>query len=543
MADSGGTPLRELFARFTTSFDTKSLMAGAAAVDGLFAKLSGFGRALAGGVIVGAVTAFTNNVIHQGDELITTAERLSIATEALQQWRYVADLADVSAEEFTASLRLLQRNVQASIDGGKEQTEGFKKLGLSLEDLKGADLDAILTKAADGFTKLESPIQRTALAQQLFGRGGAALVPLLSKGSEGIAELKQEFLDLGGGLNTETLAAANAADDAFKRLRFGLRSLTANAVTPFIVAATKVVTWLKDVVVWFKRWERGSAIIKASILALVIAAVAAAAPVLIAWAPVILSFLGVAAAIAGILLVLDDLITMFEGGESALGSWIDESFGLGTTAQFIQDLKDAWAAMQPALADAWELFKSVLPTVRDVTDSMKALGDDIAFVVDQFKKLDEAWEGLQKFGHDVLVKLGLADMTADEKKFAHGAEGFGSDQTRTDAQGNRLVPTGQPGEGPLSADARGGFGFFRDFSRFAGERDTNLARAPAIAGGAVTLPEVKIPAPAQGGQTVINNAHVTVAPEAKPDPKLLPMVRRAVSDAFDQNNRELFAGL
>jgi hypothetical protein len=535
------TPLRLLFASFSTTFDGSALTRGAAAVDGLLGKLGKLGAALAGSAIVAGVVSFTRGVIHQGDELITTAERLGLATQALQQWQYVANLADVDAGELSAGFRILQRNIIGATEGGEEQTKAFQKLGLSMADLKGADLDAVLTKAADGFAKLENPIQRTALAQQIFGRGGAALVPLLSKGSAGVQELKDEFIALGGGLNNETLAAANAADDAFKRLRLGMRSLTANAVTPFINGAIRVATWLKDVIVRFKQWERGTAIVKAAIIALTIAAVAAAAPILVAFAPLILTTLAWVAGLTAAVLILDDLINLFTGGESALGSWIDESFGLGTTEKFVQDLKAAWDAMSPALETAWSFFKSLMPTVREVTDSMKALGDDIAFVVDQFKHLDEAFEGLKKFGHDVLVKLGLADMTKDEQKFAHGAEGFGSDQTRTDAQGNRLVPIGQPGE-TLSDDARGGFGFFRDFSNFANDRATNINRAPAIAGGAVNLPEVKISPSAPGRPNVAQTVNVTVAPEAKPDPKLVPMVRRAVTEALDQQAREISAG-
>jgi len=47
----------------------------------------------------------------------------------------------------------------------------------------------VLSKVADAFSKMENPARRVALAQQLFGRSGQALVPILMKGSKGIDEL------------------------------------------------------------------------------------------------------------------------------------------------------------------------------------------------------------------------------------------------------------------------------------------------------------------------------------------------------------------
>jgi hypothetical protein len=265
MADEGGTPLRVLFAKFFVQWDTNGFNAGVRAVDGLFGKLQELGQALVGGAIVGGMVALTRSVIHQGDELATTADRLGIATDALQEWQYAADLSDVSTEEMNAGLRFLQRNLFDAANGGKETAEAFQKAGVSAETIKSLSTEGALEEIADKFKGMSKPAEKSALAIKLFGRGGQALVPLLSRGSAGIKELREEFEELGGGLNDETIEAANQADDAFKRLRLGVKSLIECDAT-FYQGATATATWLKGVIVQFRQWERGTSVTKAASL-------------------------------------------------------------------------------------------------------------------------------------------------------------------------------------------------------------------------------------------------------------------------------------
>jgi hypothetical protein len=64
--------------------------------------------------------------------------------------------------------------------------------------------------------------------------------------------------------------------------------------------------------------------------------------------PVILQilpfFLIWAAAIATVVLVVDDLLTLFEGGDSVIGRFLDEMFGIGTAARVAAFVQRAWAA-------------------------------------------------------------------------------------------------------------------------------------------------------------------------------------------------------
>ncbi len=432
MADEGGTPLRALFAKFFVQWDTNGFNAGVRAVDGLFGKLQQLGQALVGGAIVGGMVALTRSVIHQGDELATTAERLGIATTALQEWQYAADLSDVSTEEMNAGLKFLQRNLFEASQGGKEAVEAFTKLGVQVKDAKGETIstEGALEGIADRFKEMTNPVEKTALAMKVFGRGGAALVPLLSRGREGIAELREEFHALGGGLNDETIEAANQADDAFKRLRLGVRSLIFNAMTPFIKIATTTATWLKNVIVQFRQWERGSSITKASLIALTVVAVAAASQIFVAWLPLIAVTLAWTAALVGAIIILDDIMTFFRGGHSVIGDWIDNAFGDGSSAKVRTFFGEAWERAKEVVGALWEKFQELWPeikaTVGVVVDSLLPSIQD---VVRDIKDMIAVFEGAISVYRKLRGFLGESPLAIGARQ---GAVSFRDGPGRTD---------------------------------------------------------------------------------------------------------------
>ena len=75
---------------------------------------------------------------------------------------------------------------------GEAASEAFRKLGVTIKNQDGTlrGSDAVLLDIANKFKTMTNPVEKTALAMKLFGRSGADLVPLLSKGGDAIEELK-----------------------------------------------------------------------------------------------------------------------------------------------------------------------------------------------------------------------------------------------------------------------------------------------------------------------------------------------------------------
>jgi hypothetical protein len=80
------------------------------------------------------------------------------------------------------------------------------------------DMYPLLLKVMDAFHDNASAVQRAALARELFSRGGAELLPILAKGSEGIGELTAKLKEMGLVLNADAIKGARELTLAHKEL-------------------------------------------------------------------------------------------------------------------------------------------------------------------------------------------------------------------------------------------------------------------------------------------------------------------------------------
>ena len=67
--------------------------------------------------------------------------------------------------------------------------------------------------------EVENASTRAALAQDVFGRAGTTLLPLVAEGAAGLAELRQQARDLGNTFTTEAAAKAAEFADTLNELK------------------------------------------------------------------------------------------------------------------------------------------------------------------------------------------------------------------------------------------------------------------------------------------------------------------------------------
>jgi hypothetical protein len=352
--------LRELLARFGVDFDDGDLKKGSQAIEGVIDKLKGLAT-VAGAIAFGRqVVAMVNQVRTMGDELDKTSIQLGISTEDLQKWRFAAGLAGVDGAAFAQSLGLLQKNAFEASRGSAQMADSFRRLGVEVRNTDGSlkDGDTLLEEVGVGLNNLEDDSEKVALSLTLMGRSGRRLLPLFKDGAEGIRIAREEFAELGGGLSQDVIDKSVQLTDDMARLDtalLGVKSTIALSVLPTII---RFVQGLIEIGRKTNELIRGTNIFKSAFLVLTSAVVAAALKMTIALAPLILKFALVAAGIAVVILVVDDLITLFDGGQSVIGEFIDSMFGVGTTVEIVERLKEAWEGLTLAVSDAINAVKN-----------------------------------------------------------------------------------------------------------------------------------------------------------------------------------------
>ena len=98
-----------------------------------------------------------------------------------------------------------------------------------------------LGEVADRFEKMPNGTEKTALAMQLFGRSGAQLLPVLNRGSAGLADLSKKADELGVTLDqaqVDKMKESVAATRDFQASLQGLQISLGEAVIPALTSAS-----------------------------------------------------------------------------------------------------------------------------------------------------------------------------------------------------------------------------------------------------------------------------------------------------------------
>lgn len=246
----GGRSLIEAFSR-----GLESIVGSAGSVSRSMGGLSGAIR-LAGTVMaVGAVAsgAYADELRHIGQEateIRNMADRFGASTQEIEKLRYAAASAGVGLNQLAKGQQNLYTSLskikvgQISTQNVREAKFAFDRLGISMEELKNSSPQEVFEEVAKKLTAIKDPADRTAIAFDLFGRQGAAILPALK--SLGQIEKDVERLDVTTSsldfsrlenmaqsfarLNRATTSYREASLAAFSELQAGFNNFRADVV-------------------------------------------------------------------------------------------------------------------------------------------------------------------------------------------------------------------------------------------------------------------------------------------------------------------------
>lgn len=189
-------------------------------IDSAFGKLNGTLAKLGLGISAGALVAFGKSAIDAFDDIGKASQRVGVSVESLSAFRFAADLADVSVEEFNTGLRQLAKSAADAQSGTGDAKRAFDDLKISVIDTSGnlKGTEELLLDVADRFAGIEDGTFKTANAMRIFGRGGAQLIPLLNGGRAGFEKLRAEAERLGLIMSTETAKSVQEFNDNMRRV-------------------------------------------------------------------------------------------------------------------------------------------------------------------------------------------------------------------------------------------------------------------------------------------------------------------------------------
>lgn len=174
------------------------------------------------------------------DSFDKMSQRVGVSTESLSELAYAANLSGTSIERVEESFKGLSQKIVEAVDKGGDAEELFSSIGLSAQDLAASTPEEQFYRVADAIAGIDDPTRRAAVAMQIFGESGRELLPLLSGGSAGLAEMRDEARSLGATVSTESAAMGAQFNDALARVQTtfqGLKNEFAASLAPILTTS------------------------------------------------------------------------------------------------------------------------------------------------------------------------------------------------------------------------------------------------------------------------------------------------------------------
>jgi hypothetical protein len=236
-------------ASFSQSMDKMSSLSAKTATDikRSLEKIAVAGVAMAGAIATGTI-ALIKGALDSADALGKMAQAAGTTTETLSVLNYAAQLSNVSTEDLVKGLEKLSASAFKAQNGNVQLERIFGRLKISVTDANGKlkDSGILMEELAVKFAKMATSSGKTALARELFGKGGATLIPLLNQYGEEQEKVNEEAHRFGLVLETSTVDVAMRAHDNLDRLHLVLKGIGFSVLSATLPALDKLLQKIID---------------------------------------------------------------------------------------------------------------------------------------------------------------------------------------------------------------------------------------------------------------------------------------------------------
>ena len=170
-----------------------------------------------------------------GDEVQKLSQRIGASTEALSEYRHVANLTGVTFRELAIGWQRQTRRIAEAAQGTGEAKNALRELNVSVKDLARLRPEQQFEVLADAISGVAEESDRVRLAQKLWDSEGVKLLQTVQAGSAGLREMREEARQLGPKLaGVPGVAEVQVvAEDGIAYLKVDNATLDRNALDEF----------------------------------------------------------------------------------------------------------------------------------------------------------------------------------------------------------------------------------------------------------------------------------------------------------------------
>ena len=167
-----------------------------------------------------AIGVSIKHAIDNADQMNKLSQSTGTTVEEFSKLKYAAELSDISTEQLGKAMTKLSKSMLEAATGGAGASNAFTAMKIAVKNSDGTlrDSSDVLKDIAGKFEGYRDGAAKTALATQIFSKGGAAMIPLLNQGKAGLESAGEEAARYGLVLDKKTTTAAENFNDNLKRM-------------------------------------------------------------------------------------------------------------------------------------------------------------------------------------------------------------------------------------------------------------------------------------------------------------------------------------
>jgi len=199
----------------------------------------GAGAAVAGG----AMFAMASKTAETTDRIDKLSQKIGLSRQGFAEWEYILSQNGASIEGLQTGMKTLTQRIDEVNNETGKGADLFKSLGLSMADIKGKTQEEVFEKTVAALQGMEDGAKKAALANELFGRSGTELMPLLNGQAGSIEELKKKAQDLGLVIGDDAIDAGVKFTDSLDTVKRMAGALATNFGAELLPIIQKFLDW------------------------------------------------------------------------------------------------------------------------------------------------------------------------------------------------------------------------------------------------------------------------------------------------------------
>lgn len=159
------------------------------------------GVAVGAGAVAGGAALFglATKAAGTTDRIDKMSQKVGLSRQGFQEWDFIMSQSGLSVDKMQVGMKTLVNRMDEASTGTGKGADAFKALGLSAVDSSGnlKSQEQMFEETVLALQEMEDGTEKAALANELLGKAGIEMMPLLNGAAGSVDEMKAKAHELG----------------------------------------------------------------------------------------------------------------------------------------------------------------------------------------------------------------------------------------------------------------------------------------------------------------------------------------------------------